>query len=80
MAARKQLVDMMFKRFDADNNGQIDASELSQVRKQKMSFHPLSEHLHKENNAHFTESITCTQVQCNLTLTEANTDLIRVLY
>lgn len=32
MAARKQLVDMMFKRFDADNNGQIDASELSQVR------------------------------------------------
>lgn len=32
MAARKQLVDMMFKRFDADNNGQVDASELSQVR------------------------------------------------
>lgn len=32
MAARKQLVDLMFKRFDADNNGQIDASELSQVR------------------------------------------------
>lgn len=32
MAARKLLVDMMFKRFDADNNGQIDASELSQVR------------------------------------------------
>eukprot|EP00064_Thunnus_orientalis_P001295 superscaffoldBa00000087_g1297 len=35
MAARKQLVDMMFKRFDADNNGQIDASELSQVIKQE---------------------------------------------
>lgn len=33
MAARKQLVDMMFVRFDVDNNGQIDASELSQVRK-----------------------------------------------
>ena len=32
MAARKQLVDMMFKRFDADNNGRTDASELSQVR------------------------------------------------
>ena len=32
MAARKHLVDLMFKRFDADNNGQIDASELSQVR------------------------------------------------
>uniref|UniRef100_A0A3B4TZC3 Follistatin-like 5 n=1 Tax=Seriola dumerili TaxID=41447 RepID=A0A3B4TZC3_SERDU len=35
MAARKQLVDMMLKRFDADNNGQIDASELSQVIKQE---------------------------------------------
>lgn len=32
MAARKQLVDLMFKRFDADGSGQIDASELSQVR------------------------------------------------
>lgn len=32
MAARKQLVDLMFKRFDADNNGQIEASELSQVK------------------------------------------------
>lgn len=32
MASRKQLVDMMFKRFDADNNGHVDASELSQVR------------------------------------------------
>lgn len=31
MAVRKQLVDLMFKRFDADENGQIDASELSQV-------------------------------------------------
>uniref|UniRef100_A0A669E1L3 Follistatin-like 5 n=1 Tax=Oreochromis niloticus TaxID=8128 RepID=A0A669E1L3_ORENI len=30
MVAKKQLVDVMFKRFDADNNGQIDASELSQ--------------------------------------------------
>uniref|UniRef100_A0A8C6WQ78 Follistatin-like 5 n=1 Tax=Neogobius melanostomus TaxID=47308 RepID=A0A8C6WQ78_9GOBI len=26
MAARKQLVDVMFKRFDADNGGRIDAS------------------------------------------------------
>lgn len=32
MPARKQLVDIMFKRFDADSNGKIDASELSQVR------------------------------------------------
>lgn len=32
MAARKQLVDLMFKRFDADGNGRIEASELSQVR------------------------------------------------
>lgn len=31
MAARKQLADLMFKRFDADKNGEIDASELSQV-------------------------------------------------
>uniref|UniRef100_A0A673A516 Follistatin-like 5 n=1 Tax=Sphaeramia orbicularis TaxID=375764 RepID=A0A673A516_9TELE len=35
MAAKKQLVDMMFKRFDADNSGQIDAGELSQVIKQE---------------------------------------------
>ncbi|CAB1423719.1 unnamed protein product [Pleuronectes platessa] len=35
MAARKQLVDMMFKRFDADSNGQIESSELSQVIKQE---------------------------------------------
>uniref|UniRef100_A0A665U9C4 Follistatin-like 5 n=1 Tax=Echeneis naucrates TaxID=173247 RepID=A0A665U9C4_ECHNA len=35
MAARKQLVDMMFKRFDADGNGRVDASELSQVIKQE---------------------------------------------
>ncbi|XP_017272968.1 follistatin-related protein 5 isoform X1 [Kryptolebias marmoratus] len=33
MAAKKQLVDLMFRRFDADNSGQIDASELSQVIK-----------------------------------------------
>lgn len=33
MAARRHLVDVMFKRFDADMNGQIDSSELSQVRK-----------------------------------------------
>uniref|UniRef100_A0A665U9U9 Follistatin-like 5 n=1 Tax=Echeneis naucrates TaxID=173247 RepID=A0A665U9U9_ECHNA len=31
----KQLVDMMFKRFDADGNGRVDASELSQVRRLK---------------------------------------------
>lgn len=31
MAARKQLVDLMFKRFDADRNGEIDGGELSQV-------------------------------------------------
>lgn len=31
MAARKQLVDVMFKHFDADNSGQVNARELSQV-------------------------------------------------
>lgn len=31
MAARKQLVDVMFKHFDADNSGGVDAHELSQV-------------------------------------------------
>lgn len=31
MAARKQLADVMFKHFDADNSGRVDASELSQV-------------------------------------------------
>lgn len=35
MAARKQLVDLMFKRFDADNGGRIDARELSLVIKQE---------------------------------------------
>uniref|UniRef100_A0A3P8UUM9 Follistatin-like 5 n=1 Tax=Cynoglossus semilaevis TaxID=244447 RepID=A0A3P8UUM9_CYNSE len=35
MAARRHLVDVMFKRFDADMNGQIDSSELSQVIKQE---------------------------------------------
>ncbi|XP_068571321.1 follistatin-related protein 5 [Cebidichthys violaceus] len=35
MVARKQLADVMFRRFDADNNGQIDAGELSQVIKQE---------------------------------------------
>uniref|UniRef100_A0A3B3WGB8 Follistatin-like 5 n=1 Tax=Poecilia mexicana TaxID=48701 RepID=A0A3B3WGB8_9TELE len=33
MAAKKQLVDLMFKRFDVDRNRLIDASELSQVIK-----------------------------------------------
>lgn len=32
MATRKHLVDMMFKRFDADGNERVDSSELSQVR------------------------------------------------
>lgn len=31
MAARKQLVEVMFKHFDADNSGRVDAHELSQV-------------------------------------------------
>uniref|UniRef100_A0A8C1K4Q6 Follistatin-like 5 n=1 Tax=Cyprinus carpio TaxID=7962 RepID=A0A8C1K4Q6_CYPCA len=35
MATRKHLVDMMFKRFDADGNGRVDSSELSQVIKQE---------------------------------------------
>uniref|UniRef100_A0A8C2JI36 Follistatin-like 5 n=1 Tax=Cyprinus carpio TaxID=7962 RepID=A0A8C2JI36_CYPCA len=35
MATRKHLVDMMFKRFDADGNGRVDSSELSQVVKQE---------------------------------------------
>ncbi|XP_054648998.1 follistatin-related protein 5 isoform X2 [Dunckerocampus dactyliophorus] len=33
MAARKQLVDKMFKGFDADSNGQISTGEISQVIK-----------------------------------------------
>lgn len=33
MATRKQLVDVMFKHFDADNSGRVDANELSQVSK-----------------------------------------------
>uniref|UniRef100_A0A8C5N159 Follistatin-like 5 n=1 Tax=Gouania willdenowi TaxID=441366 RepID=A0A8C5N159_GOUWI len=33
MAAKKQLVNAMFKHFDVDNNGQIGTSELSQVIK-----------------------------------------------
>lgn len=37
MAARKQLVDVMFKHFDADNSGRVDANELSQVS-QKSKF------------------------------------------
>lgn len=32
MAVRKQLVDVMFKRFDADTDGRVEAGELSQVR------------------------------------------------
>lgn len=32
MAVRKQLVDVMFKRFDADANGRVEAGEISQVR------------------------------------------------
>uniref|UniRef100_A0A672NF18 Follistatin-like 5 n=1 Tax=Sinocyclocheilus grahami TaxID=75366 RepID=A0A672NF18_SINGR len=35
MATRKHLVDMMFKRFDADGNGRVDSSELSQVSPNK---------------------------------------------
>lgn len=36
MATRKHLVDMMFKRFDADGSGRVDSSELSQVRQFKV--------------------------------------------
>lgn len=32
MASRKHVVDLMYKRFDADGNGQVDSSELSQVK------------------------------------------------
>ena len=35
MVVRRRLVDMMFKRFDADGNGRVDSSELSQVTKQQ---------------------------------------------
>ena len=31
MAARRQLVDAMFKRFDSDSNGQVESREISQV-------------------------------------------------
>lgn len=37
MAARKQLVDVMFKHVDTDNSGRVDANELSQVS-QKSNF------------------------------------------
>lgn len=71
MAARKQLVDMMFKRFDADNNGKIEANELSQVRvlnKDELKY-TMKYPLQKRNNAYFTQSITRIKVQCiNLTL------------
>ncbi|XP_029703296.1 follistatin-related protein 5 isoform X3 [Takifugu rubripes] len=43
MAARKQLVDDMFKRFDADNSGRVDDNELSQVIKQEGLFKDVSE-------------------------------------
>ncbi|KAM9795577.1 follistatin-related protein 5 [Neosynchiropus ocellatus] len=33
--ARRQLVDLVFKRFDADGNSEVDASELSQVIKRE---------------------------------------------
>ncbi|KAF7707025.1 follistatin-related protein 5 isoform X1 [Silurus meridionalis] len=35
MVSRKHVVDLMFKRFDADGSGQVDSSELSQVIKQE---------------------------------------------
>lgn len=35
MAARKQLVDTMFRRFDTDGNGQVDSREISQVIQQE---------------------------------------------
>ena len=31
MAARRQLVDAMFRRFDSDSNGQVESREISQV-------------------------------------------------
>ncbi|XP_053315992.1 follistatin-related protein 5 isoform X2 [Spea bombifrons] len=34
-AVKKQVVDQMFKYFDADNNGLVDSNELSQVIKQE---------------------------------------------
>ncbi|TWW55358.1 Follistatin-related protein 5 [Takifugu flavidus] len=43
MAARKQLVDDMFKHFDADNSGRVDDNELSQVIKQEGLFKDVSE-------------------------------------
>jgi hypothetical protein len=33
MATRKRLVDVVFKRFDADGSRRVDSSELSQVRR-----------------------------------------------
>lgn len=67
MPARKQLVDIMFKRFDADSNGKIDASELSQVR----IFTIL------KVSMYFYQSITAIKLKCNsLALTQANTELV----
>lgn len=38
MAARKHVVDLMFKRFDADGSGKVSSSELSQVSDIKNDF------------------------------------------
>ncbi|XP_056457142.1 follistatin-related protein 5 [Gadus chalcogrammus] len=35
MAARRQLVDAMFRRFDSDSNGQVESREISQVIRQE---------------------------------------------
>jgi Ca2+-binding EF-hand superfamily protein len=39
MATRKKLVDLLFKRFDADGSGRVDSSELSQVRRPGLGCH-----------------------------------------
>ncbi|CDQ94321.1 unnamed protein product [Oncorhynchus mykiss] len=43
MATRKKLVDVVFKRFDADGSRRVDSSELSQVIKQEGLFKEVSE-------------------------------------
>uniref|UniRef100_A0A4W5QW46 Follistatin-like 5 n=1 Tax=Hucho hucho TaxID=62062 RepID=A0A4W5QW46_9TELE len=43
MATRKKLVDVVFKRFDADGSRRVDSNELSQVIKQEGLFMEASE-------------------------------------
>ncbi len=61
MATRKHLVDMMFKRFDADGNGRVDSSELSQVKSvtKSISFFSFTCLIYVVIRWHFLAFLTC---------------------